>query len=96
MENYKREICKWSLQLSGCQLLFRIGQRLSNAWEVRDGHEVTVEIMDVFYDTEDDEINYVIKCRKANGGWGWYVKDELDLRSEAHLDKYWQLVKESE
>jgi len=52
--------------------------------------------MDVFYDTEDDEINYVIKCRKANGGWGWYVKDELDLRSEAHLDKYWQLVKESE
>jgi hypothetical protein len=50
--------------------------------------------MDVFYDTEDDEINYIVKCRENRGSWSWYVKDELDLKSEAHLDKYWQLVKE--
>jgi hypothetical protein len=74
--------------------LFQIGQRLSNAWEVSDGQEVIVEIMDVFYDTEDDEINYIVKCRENRGSWSWYVKDELDLKSEAHLDKYWQLVKE--
>jgi hypothetical protein len=51
--------------------------------------------MDIFYDTEDDEINYIVKCRENRGPWSWYVKDELDLKSEAHLDKYWQLVEVS-
>ena len=74
--------------------MYEIGQKLTNDWEVSDGQEVVVEILDIFADPDDGEINFIIKCREAKGAWGWYTQDELDLRSIHHLDKYWRLVKD--
>jgi hypothetical protein len=57
---------------------------------------VIIEILASFYDAEEDQNYYIIKCREAEGVWGWYTQDELDLRSTQHLEKYWEIVKDSE
>jgi arginine/lysine/ornithine decarboxylase len=72
--------------------MYEVGQFLTNAFEVNSGNAVVIEIMATFVD-EDDERYYVVKCRRnGNSGHSWYYEDELDLLSEAHLYKYYELV----
>lgn len=73
-----------------------VGDLFNNAWEVSD-YAITVEIMAVWVDEEDDnEVHYIIKCREVTpdkygkrvGAWMW--EEDVDLVSHGHLEKYYE------
>lgn len=78
--------------------MFEVGQRLTNYIEVS-RNAVIVEVMSIWVDPDDGDVYYLIKCREIEDDHGhnmfnaWYYDDEVDLVSEAHLDKYYQIVK---
>ena len=74
--------------------MFHEGQRLTDDIEVSAGEEVTIEIMSVWTDSEDNENYYIVKCREMGEKIGRYWLDDVDMVSEWHLHKYWELVKE--
>lgn len=77
--------------------MFEVGQLLTNDFEVS-RNAVTIQIRAVWVDDDDDEVYYVVKCLVVADDHGhnmynsWYYEDEVDLVSEAHLDKYYQIV----
>lgn len=77
--------------------MYEVGCLLTNAIEVS-SKAVTVEVMHRWVDPEDDDVQYIIKCRKVdrltgvNSMGAWYYEDELDLVCEFHLDKYYERV----
>lgn len=73
--------------------MYEIGQLLTNAFEVNSGSAVVVEIMAIFVDAEDDETYYIFKCRQhGNSGHSWYYEDEVDMKSEGFVCKYFERV----
>lgn len=73
--------------------MYEVGTLLTNDWEVSEDTAIVVEIMQVYVD-EDDDRYYVIKCREQESNHGWMWVDDVDFECEAHLDKYYRLVKE--
>lgn len=77
--------------------MYEVGQFLNNEFEVG-RNAATVEIMAIWIDPDDQEVYYLIKCRSVAEDHGhlmrnsWYYEDEVDLVSEAHLDKYFEIV----
>jgi hypothetical protein len=77
--------------------MYEIGQFLDNQFEVG-RNAVTVEIMAIWIDPDDQETYYLVKCRAVADDHGhmmyssWYYEDEVDLVSEAHLYKYFEIV----
>lgn len=76
--------------------MFEVGQFLNNEFEVS-RNAATIEIMAVWVDPDDEEVYYLVKCRSVARNSdnlmysSWYYEDEVDLVSEAHLDKYYEL-----
>jgi hypothetical protein len=82
-------------------LTYKIGDFLTNTGEVFN-NAVIVEIMHIWRDPDDGEMNFIVKCRghrkvlmDAEGRWAgmstpWYFEDELKLLNEFTLDKYFR------
>lgn len=81
--------------------MFEVGQILTNDFEVS-RNAVTIEIKATWIDDDDAEVYYVVKCidvardHEHNMFSSWYYDDEVDLVSEAHLDKYYNIVERSQ
>lgn len=81
-------------------MTYEIGDFLTNDQEVSH-NAVVAEIMVIWEDPDDGEVNYIIKCRKITnvlkneegvyqGNFPWFSEDELKLVNEFTLEKYYR------